>query len=111
MSIFITQGRYSQAAMKALVASPEDRAEPVRALYERAGGKLLAYYVTFGEYDFLVVGEVPDPNAMLSILATVGAGAGVTDLTTTLAVTSAEAKEAFAAAGKSAQQFRSAGQS
>ena len=111
MPIFITQGRYSQAAMKALVANPEDRAEQVKALYERAGGRLLAYYVTFGEYDFLVVGEIPDANAALSILATVGAGGGATDLKTTLAVTSADAKQAFATAGKSAGQFRSAGQS
>ena len=111
MPIFITQGRYSQSAMKGMLNNPEDRAEPVKQLFERAGGRLLSYYMTFGESDFLVIGEAPDERTMLSILATVGAGGGVTDLKTTLAVTTAQAKEAFAAAGKAAGQFRSAGQS
>ena len=111
MPIFITQGRYTQSAMKGMVGKPEDRAEPTRQLFERAGGRLLSYYITFGEYDFLVIAEAPNETAMLGVLATVGAGGGVSDLKTTLAVTSAQAKEAFAAAGKSASKFRSAGQS
>ena len=111
MPIFITQGRYSQSAMKGMVSSPEDRTEPVRQLIERAGGRLLNYYVTFGDYDFLVISEGRDEMAMLSALAVVGASGGVTDLKTTLAVTGAQAKEAFAAASKTASQFRSAGQS
>ncbi len=111
MPIFITQGRYSQSAMKGLVDNPEDRTEPVRQLIERAGGRLLNFYITFGEYDFLVIGEAPDETAMLSTLAVVGASGGVTDLKTTLAVTGAQAKEAFAAANKTASQFRAAGQS
>jgi uncharacterized protein with GYD domain len=111
MPIFITQGRYTQSAMKGMVGSPEDRGEPTRQLFERAGGRLVGYYVTFGEYDFLVIAEAPDETAMLGVLATVGAGGGVTDLKTTLAVTSAQAKDAFTAASRSAAQFRSAGQS
>jgi uncharacterized protein with GYD domain len=111
MPIFVTQGRYSQSAMKGMVANPEDRTETVRQLFERTGGRLLNYYVTFGEYDFLVVAEAPDERAMLSTLAVVSAGGGATDLRTMLAVTGAQAKEAFAAASKTASQFRSAGQS
>ncbi len=48
MPIFISQGRFSQSAMKGMVVRPEDRAEEVTKLVERAGGKLLGYYVTFG---------------------------------------------------------------
>ena len=111
MPIFITQGRYSQQGLKGLVAAPEDRQEPVKQLFESAGGRLISYYMTFGEYDFLIISEAPDERAMLSVLATAGAGGGVTDLKTTLAVTTAEAKEAFTAASRAAAQFRSAGQS
>ena len=49
MPIFISQGRYSQAAMQGMVKAPEDRTGPVTKLIEAAGGKLLSYYVTFGE--------------------------------------------------------------
>jgi uncharacterized protein with GYD domain len=110
MPIFITQGRYSQQAIKGMADNPEDRAEPVRQLFERAGGRVLNYYMTFGEHDFLIVSEVPDEKTMLSILAVAGYGGGVTDLKTSLAMTTAQAKEAFAAAKGAVGQFRSAGQ-
>ena len=111
MPIFITQGRYSQQGLKGLVAKPEDRQEPVKQLFESAGGRLINYYMTFGDYDFLIISEAPDERAMLSVLAVAGAGGGVTDLKTTLAVTTAGAKDAFAAASRTGSQFRSAGQS
>jgi len=111
MPIFITQGRFSQQAIEGLVANPEDRSEEVRKLFERAGCRMLSYYMTLGEHDFLIIAEGPDVTAALSVLAVAGAGGGVTDVKTTLAVTTAEAKEAFAAANRTAAQFRSAGQS
>lgn len=111
MPIFITQARYTQQAIKGLVSRPEDRAEEVRQLFERAGCRLISYYVTFGEYDFLIISEAPDAKAMLSVLAIAGSGGGVSDTKTVLAMTTAEAKEGFTAASQSANQFRSAGQS
>jgi len=59
MPIFITQGRFTQDALKGMAARPEDRAEAVGQLISKSGGKLLAYYLTFGEYHFLVVSEGP----------------------------------------------------
>lgn len=111
MPIFITQGRYTQQAIKGLVSKPEDRSEEVRQLFDRAGCRLLSFYITFGEYDFLIICEAPDASAILSAVAVAGSGGGVTDVKTTLAITTAEAKEAFAAANKSASKFRSAGRS
>jgi hypothetical protein len=46
---------------------------------------------------------------MAAVLLTVGSGGGVTDLRTTVALTSVEAKGAFAAAGDLAPGFKSAG--
>ena len=109
MSIYITQGRYTAQAIKGLVDVPEDRMNAVKGLMKRAGGKLLSYYITFGEYDFLIISDMPSPQAVMSALAAAGAGGGVTDLRTTLAVTTAEAKEAFAMAGEQAAKFHSAG--
>ena len=109
--IFITQGRYTQSAIKGMVASPEDRSEAVRSLIERIGGRLLGYYVTLGEYDFLVVSEGDfDLQTYVSAMAVVGAGGGVTDLKTTVALTATEMKGAFEKAREAAGQFRSAGE-
>ena len=106
MPIFISQGRYSRDAIKGMTANPEDRAEAAGKLFEAAGGKLLAYYVTLGEYDWLIVSEFPDHQAVsAAVLAAAGSGA-VTDVRTTLAMTSAEAKEVFAVTGKAAAAYR-----
>ncbi len=110
MPTFITQGRYTGQAIKGLLSNPEDRSEAVRALVESMGGRLVGWYMTFGEYDFLAISEAPDENAMLSILAVVGGGGSITDIKTTLAIAGASSKDAFAAAGRAAQGFRSAGQ-
>jgi len=108
MPLFITQGRFTQAALKGMMAKPEDRSEAVSQLFAKSGGKLLAYYMTFGEYDFLIVSEGPFEGA--TVAAIVGAASGgVTDLKTNLAMTAGEMKNAFAKAGSVAASFRPAG--
>ena len=109
MTVYIIQGRYTHQALKGLVNKPEDRETEVRKLVERAGGKLLSYYITFGEFDFLLVTEGPVPVATFSTLAIAGAGGSVTDLRTTIGLTTAEAMRGYEMANKGAAQFRSAG--
>src|SRR3954447_19149766 len=102
MPLFITQGRYSRDAIQGMTANPEDRAEAAGRLFEAAGGKILSYYVTLGEYDWLIVSEFPDHQTVsAAVLAAAGSG-GVTDIRTTLAMTTAEAKGVYAATGKAA---------
>jgi uncharacterized protein with GYD domain len=110
MPLFIAQGRFTQDAIKGMIAKPEDRSQAVSELLANTGGKLLAYYLTFGEYDFLLVSEGP-PEGVATGVIVAAAGGGVTDLKTTLAMTSAEMKNAFAKAGPIAASFRSAGRS
>jgi uncharacterized protein with GYD domain len=109
MPIFITQGRYTREAIKGMIVRPEDRAEAVSRLMSKAGGRLIGHYLTFGEYDFLVIAEMPGETQMAAALLAAGSGGGVTDLRTTLAMTSVEAKGAFAAASDLAPSFRSPG--
>ncbi|KQZ00655.1 hypothetical protein ASD45_07165 [Pseudolabrys sp. Root1462] len=109
MPIYITQGRYTRDAIKGMLIKPEDRAEAVSRLLAKVGGRLVGYYVTFGEFDFLLIAEAPDNTQMAAALLAAGAGAGVTDLKTTVAMTSIEAKGAFAAASDLAPGFKSAG--
>ncbi len=109
MPIFVTQGRYTREAIKGMAIKPEDRAEAVSRLLAKAGGRLIGHYLTFGEYDFLVICEVPSETQMAAVLLAAGGSGGVTDLRTTLAMTSIEAKGAFAAASDLAPAFRSPG--
>ena len=109
MPTYITQGRYTRDAIKGMIVRPEDRADAVARLLTKVGGRLIAYYVTFGEFDFLCIGEAPNDVQMAAALLAAGSGGGVTDLRTTIALTSIEAKGAFAAASDLAPSFRSAG--
>lgn len=109
MPIFITQGRYTREAIKGMIVKPEDRADQVARLMSKGGGKLLAYYVTFGEYDFLSIAEAPSETTMAAILLAAGSRGGVTDLKTTVALTSYEAMGAFAAAGDLAPGYKTPG--
>ena len=109
MPLFITQGRYTTSAMKGMAAKLDDRKPMVSALIEAAGGKLLEYYITFGEYDFLVISEAPDEHSMAKVVVAAGASGGVTDLKTTLALTTADFAEDAVAAGSLLASFRPAG--
>ena len=72
MPLYMTQFSYTPEAWAALARNPEDRSAAVSALAEALGGRIIAFYYSFGEYDGLIIGEYPDNNT-----AAVGALAGV----------------------------------
>jgi uncharacterized protein with GYD domain len=109
MPIFITQGRYTRDAMRGMVISPEDRADAIARLLGKVGGRLISYYMTFGDYDFLVIADAPGETQMAAVLLAAGGAGGITDLKTTLAMNSVEAKGALAAAGDLIASYRSPG--
>jgi uncharacterized protein with GYD domain len=109
MPIYITQGRYTREALKGMIIKPEDRADPLARTLAKVGGRLLGYYVTFGEYDFLSIADVPNDTQMAAVLLAAGSTGGLTDLKTTVAMTSVEAKGAFAAASDLAPGYKSPG--
>jgi uncharacterized protein with GYD domain len=109
MPLFITRGNYTRDAIAGMTAKPEDRSEAVGKLIAAAGGKLHGLYMTFGEYDFLLISEAPSEKEVLAALIVAGGSGGVTNLNTTLAVSAADAKNAFAKASSLAAQFRAAG--
>jgi uncharacterized protein with GYD domain len=95
MTIFITQGRYSDQAMKAFLDKPEDRTEVARQVIEAAGGTLIAFYVTFGEYDFMLIAEADSEVDVAGALMAVAAAGTVTAMKTTIALSGADAKAAM----------------
>jgi uncharacterized protein with GYD domain len=110
MTIYISQGRYTREGIQGMVNKPEDRAEAVEALCKSVGAKLLGHYITFGDYDFLVIIEADGPvTDMMAALFSVGATGGVTDLKTTMAVRSSDAIRAMEKAKTVMKSFRPAG--
>ncbi len=109
MGTFITQGNYTQKAIKGMVDDPEDRQGAVAALMESVGAKLVQYYVTTGEYDFLVVIEGDSLEDLVAALMIAGATGGVTNLKTIQALTTQESKAAMEKANSARAAFRAAG--
>lgn len=109
MPTFITQGRYTPEAIRGMLSNPdEDRAASLAQLFAASGGKLLSYYMTFGDYDFVVVSEGPYEGVAPSTIVTAASGS-VTELKTTIAVPATEMKTLLAKAGKLATGFKPAG--
>lgn len=105
MPIFVTQGRFTTEAMRGLLSHAEDRSKQVEKLFAASGGKLLGYYLTFGDYDFLVISEGPSEGVATSTIA-VAASGEVTDLKTQLALPASAMIETFNRAGPIAAGFR-----
>ena len=53
----VTRGRLSQNYAKGFLAAPEDREPAVQKLIEAAGGKLINFYFTTGDTDFLRISK------------------------------------------------------
>jgi uncharacterized protein with GYD domain len=48
------------------------RAEAFKAAVEKAGGKFVSEYYTFGRYDIVTTVEAPDDQTMMSIMLSTG---------------------------------------
>jgi uncharacterized protein with GYD domain len=99
MPTYLFQGSYTAASIAAMIAKPEDRTAPVKALVESVGGKLEGFWLAFGAHDFYGIITVPDAQAAAAMaLATASAGS-VHDFQTIELLTWPEAVAAFKKAG------------
>jgi|SRR5215831_14789175 len=54
-----------------------DRFSSFKASVEKAGGKLIGGYYTFGEYDVVIIIEAPNDEAVMSLMLKVGSAGNV----------------------------------
>ena len=109
MTRLITRGRFTRDYVKGLLAAPEDREPAVRKLVEAAGGKVLNFYFTTGESDFLLVTEADEGEAVIAALMAAAAAGTISDLTTSRAWTGKEFKAVAEKASKAAKAYRAPG--
>ena len=107
----VTRGRLTGDYAKGLVAAPEDREPVVRKLIEGAGGKVVNFYFTTGDADFLLVTETTEADSIIAALLATAAAGTISDLTTSRAWTGAEFKAIADKASKVASLYRPPGKS
>ena len=63
MPTFMFQGCYTPASVAAMMNKPQDRTPIVRGVTEALGGKLIGFWLCFGDHDFVTVVELPDSQS------------------------------------------------
>lgn len=81
MPTYVTLYKFTEQGVKNIKDAPERIEESIKG-FEAAGGKLVCFYATQGEYDYVAVGEHPDELVGTSFILAQGAQGNVR--TTTL---------------------------
>ncbi len=92
MPMFITYASYSQSGAKGLIDKPADRSGVIKALIEKAGGKLIALYFTTGSNDVVLISEVADGSDAVAVGMAVSASGSLSKIETVRAWTPSEFK-------------------
>jgi uncharacterized protein with GYD domain len=74
MASYMVQVAYTPQAWATLVKNPQNRMDAVRPAVEKLGGRVEGAWLCFGEYDTVVIVQMPDhaSAAALSIAFTAG---------------------------------------
>jgi uncharacterized protein with GYD domain len=83
MALYAQQISYTPVAWAALLKAPQNRLEVVRHAIEQLGGRLIDGWFAFGEYDILVICELPDNVSAAALAMAVSAGGALRTVKTT----------------------------
>jgi uncharacterized protein with GYD domain len=107
MPIFMNQLAYASESWAAQIKNPQNRVETVaRAACEAVGGKLIGGWLSLGEYDVVLIADVPDIESMAAMA--VAAGGAVKASKTTPLMTGAQGVAALKKAETVAKVYKPA---
>jgi len=101
MAYYLCQVSYSGEALQTLIKKPHDRTGVVRAAVEKLGGKLLGFWYAFGQYDAVLILEMPDNASAAALPLAAAASGAITASHTTVLLAPTEAVAALQKAAKS----------
>ncbi len=93
-------GSLCSGSWAAQLKKPQNRADTVgRAACEAVGGKLVGSWYCFGDYDLIIIVDVPDNESMSAIALAIAAGGAVKSAKTTVLMSGDEAVAGMKKAG------------
>jgi uncharacterized protein with GYD domain len=98
MPSYLVQVSYTSEAIAALVKNPQNRTDVVRKSVKKLGGKLIGSWLSFGDYDVVLIAEMPDNVSAAALAMAASAGGSLKSVKTTPLLTTEEATEAAAKA-------------
>ncbi len=99
MAHYLLLGSYTNEGWAAQIKSPQNRIEAIRPVVERLGGSIEAGYLAFGEYDLVILVQMPNNISMAALSLAASAGGALSALKTVPLLTIDEGLEALAKAG------------
>ena len=109
MPLYLYQGAYTSQSWAAQVKNPQNRIETVgRQACEAVGGRLVGAWYSFGDFDFVLIADVPDNESMTAISLAVAAGGALKNSRTTPLMTGAQAVEGMKKVAEVAAVYRPA---
>jgi uncharacterized protein with GYD domain len=94
MPIYMYQAAYTPESWAAQLKNPQNRVEAVgRAACEAVGGKLVGGWYCFGDYDLVIIADVPNNESMTAIALAIAAGGAIKAAKTTVLMTGAQGVE------------------
>jgi uncharacterized protein with GYD domain len=104
MAYFLLQGAYTREAWKTMVGNPQDRVEAIRPIIEKLGGSVEGAWFSFGDYDVVLIMQMPDNVSAAAFSLAVAAGGAFKAHTTTPLMTMADGVEAMRKASQAGYQ-------
>jgi uncharacterized protein with GYD domain len=101
MASFLYQVAYTPEAWAAMAKNPQDRLAAITPAVQALGGKIVAGYWAFGEYDLIVIVDGLSNGDAAAFAIAAAAGGACKALRTTPLLTMAEGVEAARKAGAS----------
>ena len=106
MSLYMYQAAYTAESWAAQMKNPQNRVEAVgRQMCEAAGGKLVGGWYCFGDYDVVIIADLPNNESMAAVALAVGAGGAIKASKTTVLMTGTEGVEALEKAAVVAKAY------
>jgi uncharacterized protein with GYD domain len=101
MASYLVQVSYTAEALNMLVAKPQNRMNVVKRSAENLGGKLVNAWMSFGDYDLVLIFEFSNNISAAALSIAAGAGGSVKAIKTTPLLSINDGLAAFRKAGKS----------
>jgi uncharacterized protein with GYD domain len=95
MTDYLVQVAYTPEAWAMMLEAPQGPTEGMRALVESLGGILERAWLTFGEYDAVLICRMPDPISAAAVSMAASAAGSVRLIKTTPIMTVEESVEAL----------------
>lgn len=109
MALYMYQAAYTADSMAAQLKHPQNRIESVgRMACETVGGKMVGGWYSFGDYDLVLIADLPNNEAMAAIALAINAGGALKASKTTVLMSGPEGVDAMKKAAAVAAHYKPA---